>query len=246
MPRIVAGIVGGPAGRENRRQMDTFTIVGAVIVVVLSITSHEAAHAWVADRLGDPTARRMGRVTLNPLPHIDPFFTVMLPGILLLSGFGIIFGGAKPVPVNIHQLRHPRRDWALVGAAGPVSNLLIGLLLCGLLAVLIEFAGFTRVSIGTKVLSIGIFVNVLLAVFNLIPIPPLDGSRVVQYFLAPRGLEAYRRIEQFGLLIILGLFFLVPPFQDLLRETIFGALRVLTGVFGVTDTVLYSLSPRRS
>lgn len=116
--------------------MDPLTALAAIAVVVLSVTTHEAAHGFVADRLGDPTAREQGRLTLNPIPHIDLFFTIALPAILIFSGSPVIFGGAKPVPVNIGRLRRPRRDWALVGAAGPASNLAIACLLCVLLSIL--------------------------------------------------------------------------------------------------------------
>jgi Zn-dependent protease len=98
--------------------MNPVTVIGVTRLAIVSITSHEAAHGFVADRLGDPTARERGRLTLNPIPHIDIFFTILLPLFLILSGSGLIFGGAKPVPVNISRLREPRRDWALVGAAG--------------------------------------------------------------------------------------------------------------------------------
>jgi Zn-dependent protease len=151
--------------------MDPFTVVGVAAIAVVSITTHEASHGWVADRLGDPTAREMGRLTLNPLAHIDLFFTILLPLFLILAGTGFIFGGAKPVPVNVARLRRPRRDWALVGAAGPLSNLAIAVLLAVLLSIL-SHAGLAPSSPLPKILAVGIFVNVLLAVFNLLPIPP--------------------------------------------------------------------------
>jgi len=213
--------------------MNPITIVGIVVVAIVSITSHEAAHGFVADRFGDATARERGRLTLNPLPHIDLFFTILLPLFLVLSGSGFIFGGAKPVPVNVARLRHPRRDWALVGAAGPGMNVLIALLLAALLSVSTHLGLADATSSLTEILSVGIFLNALLAVFNLIPIPPLDGSRVVQYFLSGEGLDVYRRLEQFGLLIILGLLFLVPQSQTLLAGAIFGLVELLTAPFGV-------------
>jgi Zn-dependent protease len=217
--------------------MNPITILGVVVVAIVSITSHEAAHGFVADRLGDGTARERGRLTLNPLPHIDLFFTILLPLFLVLSGSGFIFGGAKPVPVNVARLRRPRRDWALVGAAGPGMNLVIALLLTTLLSVSTHLGLADRTSSLTEVLSVGIFLNALLAVFNLIPIPPLDGSRVVQYFLSGESLDVYRRLEQFGLLIILGLLFLVPQTQTLLAGAIFGLVELLTTPFGVWTDV---------
>jgi Zn-dependent protease len=107
--------------------MNPVTVIGVAGIAVVSITSHEAAHGFMADRLGDPTARERGRLTLNPIPHIDLFFTILLPLFLILSNSGFIFGGAKPVPVDVSRLRNPRRDWALVGAAGPVLNVLLAI-----------------------------------------------------------------------------------------------------------------------
>jgi Zn-dependent protease len=217
--------------------MNPVTVVGVVVVAVLSITSHEAAHGFMADRLGDPTARERGRLTLNPIPHIDLIFTIILPLVLVLSGSGIIFGGAKPVPVNVSRLRNPRRDWALVGAAGPGSNVLIGVGLAAVLAVT-TFLGLADIASSfTEILALGIFLNALLAVFNLIPIPPLDGSRVVQYFLSGEALYLYRRLEQFGLLLIIALLFLVPQFQGPLIRAIFGLVQLITVPFGVSGTV---------
>ena len=217
--------------------MNPVTVIGVTGLAIASITSHEAAHGFVADRLGDPTARERGRLTLNPIPHIDLFFTILLPLFLILSGSGFIFGGAKPVPVDVSRLRKPRRDWALVGAAGPGLNVLMAI---GLTAVL---SAATRLGVAdpssslTEILAVGIFLNALLAVFNLIPIPPLDGSRVVQYFLSGEALALYRRLERFGLLIILALVFFVPQLQVPLSAAIFGLVQLITTPFGVTADV---------
>jgi Zn-dependent protease len=212
--------------------MDSLTFAGVAIVAVVSITTHEASHGLVADRLGDPTARELGRLTLNPLPHIDLFFTILLPLILILSGTGFIFGGAKPVPVNVSRLRHPRRDWALVGAAGPLANLALAVLLAMLLAILIH-AGVAPSSPLAKIPAVGIFVNVLLAVFNLLPIPPLDGSRVMQYALSGEVLRAYRQMERFGLLLIVGLVFFFRPLQIFLVDAIVVCTAIITWPLGV-------------
>jgi Zn-dependent protease len=217
--------------------MNAPTIIGVVVVAILSITRHEAAHGFVADRLGDPTARERGRLTLNPLPHIDLVFTIVLPLALILSGSSFIFGGAKPVPVNVSRLRRPRRDWALVGAAGPATNVLIALGLAAVLSVVTHLGGATPTSSLTVVLAIGIFLNALLAVFNLIPIPPLDGSRVVQYFLGGEILALYRQLERFGLLIILAVVFLVPQIQRPLVAAIFGLVDLVTVPFNVRVAV---------
>jgi Zn-dependent protease len=220
---------------------DPVTLIGIAVVVVLSITTHESAHGFVADRLGDPTARMLGRLTLNPIPHIDLTFTILLPALLLLSGSRIIFGGAKPVPVDVRRLRQPRRDWALVGLAGPLSNLTIAAGLSAALSVLAHAGLLAPSSRGSVVLVVGIVVNVLLAVFNLIPIPPLDGSRVLQYYLSGEALAAYRRLEQFGLLVILALVFFVPPVQALLTTAIFWTVEALAAVFHILPEVAFVL-----
>ncbi len=217
--------------------MNPVTVIAVTALVVVSITSHEAAHGFMADYLGDPTARERGRLTLNPIPHIDLFFTILLPLVLILSGSSFIFGGAKPVPVDVSRLRHPRRDWALVGAAGPGLNVLIALGLTAVLAVATRLGLADPSSSLTAILAAGIFLNALLAVFNLIPIPPLDGSRVVQYFLSGEVLALYRRLEQFGLLIIVAVVLLVPGIQLLLSDAIFGLVAVLTTPFGVAAQV---------
>jgi Zn-dependent protease len=222
--------------------MDGITFACAAALVVVSITTHEASHGFVADRLGDPTAREQGRLTLNPIPHIDLFFTILLPIFLILSGTGIVFGGAKPVPVDVSRLRHPRRDWALVGAAGPLSNLVIAFALAAALAGLARLGLAPPDSRAAHVLAVGIFVNVLLAVFNLIPIPPLDGSRVVQYALSGRARIAYQRLERFGLILIVLLVFFVPPAQAFLAEAIVRCTAALTaplGVWGDMEPVLH-------
>lgn len=213
--------------------MNALTMTGAAVVAVLSITSHEAAHGFVANRLGDSTALEQGRLTLNPIPHIDLFFTILLPLFLVLSGSGFIFGGAKPVPVNVSRLRNPRRDWALVGIAGPAMNVLIALGLTAVLSVVTHLGLAGIDSSLAQILAIGIFLNALLAVFNLVPIPPLDGSRLVQYFLSGETLIIYRRIEKFGLLIILGVLFLVPGVPALLATVIFRFVELITLPFGI-------------
>jgi len=217
--------------------MKAWTVIGVAGVAIVSITSHEAAHGFVADRLGDPTARERGRLTLNPIPHIDLIFTILLPMFLILSGSGFIFGGAKPVPVDVSRLRHPRRDWALVGAAGPVVNVIIavGLTIVLLIATLVGLADSS--SSLTEVLAVGISLNALLAVFNLIPMPPLDGSRVVQYFLSGDALALYLRLDRFGLLIIMAAVYFVPQLQVPLSRAIFGLVMLITTPFGMAPVV---------
>ena len=217
--------------------MNPVTAIGVGAIAIVSITSHEAAHGFVADRLGDPTARERGRLTLNPLAHIDLFFTILLPLILILSGSHFIFGGAKPVPVDGSRLRHPRRDWALVGAAGPALNVLIAIGLAAIFAVAKLVGGADPSSSLAEILTVGIFLNALLAVFNLIPIPPLDGSRVVQFFLSGAALGFYRRLDRFGILILVALMFFFPQLQVPLIKAVLGFVHLITTPFGVAAEV---------
>ena len=173
----------------------------AIIVVILffAIILHECAHGWVAYRLGDPTAKQAGRLTLNPFRHVDPVGTILLPAILLtmrLMGVNtFVFGWAKPVPVDFTRLRHPKRDMIWVGLAGPAMN--IGLAL--IFSVFFKMAGDT---VYGEALAFAVLINLLLAIFNLIPIPPLDGSRLVMGLLPRKFLLPYARLERYGILIV--------------------------------------------
>ncbi|MBI1849776.1 MAG: site-2 protease family protein [Planctomycetes bacterium] len=171
---------------------------------VMSFVVHEVAHAWVADRCGDSTARSLGRITLNPIPHIDPFRSILLPIASTLLG-GYALGGAKPVPVNVAALRHPHRDDILVTLAGPFSNVAIAIFF-GLLMHLPLFGEKTAENPAMLLMGMLVFTNIALAIFNLLPIPPLDGSHVIRPFLPRPVAEIYRHVGFEGYFLAVALF----------------------------------------
>ena len=180
------------------------------IVLLFSLTIHEMAHAFTADRLGDPTARLLGRISLNPMVHADPIGTILFPLIALVTGAPLI-GWAKPVPVDVRNLRHHRRDYILVAAAGPASNLVIALVSSIVLAALPispQTLGETNVSAPiAAILGTAMRLNVLLAVFNMLPIPPLDGGNVLAGLLPPRLAVSFNQIRPYGFLLLYALIF---------------------------------------
>ncbi|OIO67828.1 MAG: site-2 protease family protein [Zetaproteobacteria bacterium CG1_02_55_237] len=202
--------------------------------VMLAIVLHEVAHGWMADKLGDDTARWMGRLTLNPLKHIDPVGTILVPVILLVVGSPILFGYAKPVPVNFRKLRNPKRDMVWVALAGPVTNILLALASTALLA------GMTMVPLDMEWLAIpvasmcqaSILINLVLCIFNLIPVPPLDGGRVAVGLLPGRAAYNLSRVEPYGFAIIIVLLFM-GVLQDVIGPVVIGGADFLITLAGV-------------
>ena len=173
-----------------------------IVLLIVAVILHEVSHGLVARRLGDRTAEMAGRLTLNPIPHIDPFGSVLLPAMLAISG-APVFGWARPVPVNPRSFKHPTEGMALTALAGPVSNLTLALVAGRLLL------PATSGIVADLVWAFGV-INVVLAVFNLLPIPPLDGSRMLPLFLGDRGRAAYAKVEPYGFLILFAVLFIIP------------------------------------
>ena len=191
--------------------MNELTLMQRIVVwilpVVFAITVHEVAHGWIAKKYGDNTASMLGRLTLNPIKHIDPLGTIIIPGLLLLTGTGFIFGWAKPVPVDARNFKNPRRDMALVACAGPLANLLmaLGWALTARLGVVIGVEVISLPLIYTGIA--GISINLVLALINLLPIPPLDGSRILTGILPSYWAWQYNRLERYGFIILLLLLY---------------------------------------
>jgi len=203
-------------------------MVFGIVVLMFSIVIHEYAHGWMALRCGDHTAQYAGRLTLNPIPHIDPIGTILVPAMLVFSGGGIIFGWAKPVPVNPYNFNNPAIDNVRVSAAGPVSNLILATILT--FGIVIMYYVF-RSQLLIDVFMFGIQINLFLALFNLIPLHPLDGSHILEYFI-PRGMqESYHKVQNAGPIILLFL---------IMSGWIFG-ISILWMIIGPPMNVLYNI-----
>ncbi|HSG34589.1 MAG TPA: site-2 protease family protein [Sphingomonadaceae bacterium] len=193
------------------------SIIALVPALVVAIVFHEVAHGYVAKLLGDPTASERGRLSLNPIRHVDPVGTLLVPGALALLG-GPIFGWAKPVPVNGRRLNNPRRDMMLVGAAGPASNLLLAGIGAILLGLLFGYAGLSteqfQSSLTVMMLQYFLLINVFLAMFNLLPIPPFDGSHIVEGLLPRSAAEGYAKFRQYGMFLFILLIAITWAFPN--------------------------------
>lgn len=213
--------------------MEELTLVQRIAIwalpLIFAVTVHEAAHGWVADRLGDPTARQMGRITFNPLPHIDLVGTILVP-ILMLMFTGFLIGWAKPVPVSAARLHSPKRDMAIVAAAGPGANLLMALgwsLVLLLAHKLIHSAQV--VALPLLLMSVaGVFVNLVLMAINLMPVPPLDGGRILTGVLPMRLARVFAQIEPFGMFILIALL-ITGALGMILAPLVFGSIALLPG-----------------
>jgi len=208
--------------------MNIELILISLVILIFSAILHEIAHGWVANRLGDPTARLLGRLTLNPIPHIDPFMSILLPLLLLLGGSPVVFGAAKPVPVDPFNLREPKKDMALVSLAGPLTNFLIAFIV----AFIFKFtAPFISDPFILAVIYTIIQLNLLLGIFNLLPIPPLDGSKIFAMLLPDDMARTYLGVGSFGIFI---LFFLLMPFSPIpLGAILSNLLSTMMGLLGL-------------
>ncbi len=217
-----------------------FQIATWLIPLIIAIVFHEVAHGLVARRLGDNTAQQRGRLTLNPIKHIDPFGTVILPLLLAIS-HAPVFGWAKPVPVNYRRLRNPRRDMVLVALAGPGMNLLLALIgaivLAATLSLSSEPNGLTTALIAGNSLNF-VLINLFLAIFNLLPVPPFDGGHVVEGLLPPQAAMQFRKMGRFSLLVLVVLLLVLPAMGinvvgNLVSPIVDGLAKGLLGLFGI-------------
>ena len=217
--------------------MNNFTLIQKIVLwaipILFAITVHEVAHGWVANKLGDPTAKMLGRLTLNPIKHIDIIGTILVPAMLLYLG-GFVFGWAKPVPIIWRNLKKPKRDMIYVAAAGPIANLLMALIWAGV-AKIGDVMAHADIAVSLPVFYMGmagVMINLLLMVLNLIPIPPLDGGRVLSGLLPGRLSAKFDRIEPFGFFILLGLL-VTGILAKIMYPFIAGLSNIIFSIFGL-------------
>ena len=207
-------------------------IIIMILVLLFSVVFHEVSHGWVAYRLGDDTAHKMGRLTLNPIPHIDPYMTVLLPLMLgFMTGWRVMFGGAKPVPVNPYNFKNPKKGMAITAAAGPLSNLILIAASVILFRILVTLGFVEKYDVQMRFFTnemnfvdaffvYAVLINTVLMVFNLIPIPPLDGSKIIMGFLSHEQAARYESFSRYGMYVLIGLLFL----GSIMNYSIIGAL----------------------
>jgi Zn-dependent protease len=204
--------------------------------ILLAITLHEVAHGWAARYLGDPTAASLGRLSLNPLKHVDPMGTIAVPAFMLTLG-GVLFGWAKPVPVDMNQLRFPKIDMALVAAAGPASNLVMA----ASWVIIFKIGYNLESTLGTMIIlmaTVGVFINSIIMILNLLPLPPLDGSKVLAGLLPEKLSNYIYKLEPYGLFIVLGVFLLdwtlsLGIFHNLVIMPVYSIVIFLENLFGL-------------
>jgi Zn-dependent protease len=212
-----------------------------LVPLVIAIVFHEVAHGLVARRLGDPTAQEARRLSLNPIRHIDPFGTIILPLLLAVTHAGAIFGWAKPVPVNYRRLRNPRRDMVLVALAGPGMNLLLALIGSAILAATLALSGGAKGGASELIAQNALnflLINIFLAVFNLLPVPPFDGGHVVEGVLPPQAAQRFASIGRYSLFVMVVLLLILPQFGvDIVGRLVSPVVNVITrlflGIFGL-------------
>jgi len=214
---------------------DVLNFIVSIAVLLFSVSMHESAHGWMAEKFGDPTARNQGRITLNPIRHIDPIGSIILPILLYLFG-GIIFGWAKPVRVNPYNLRDPRRANMFISAAGPLSNIIAGVLGIVIFVILKHLGVVNPIHIFmggnpgflTLFFYYLIIINIILGIFNLIPVPPLDGGWILEGMLKGEALYHYQKIKPYGLIILIVIIF-TPIFQTIANPIISLIFNILGG-----------------
>jgi Zn-dependent protease len=210
-------------------------IIFQFLIILYSVILHEISHGWVANKLGDPTAKISGRITLNPISHIDPFMTIIFPIILTLIGSPVIFGAAKPVPVNEINLNKPKRDMALVSLAGPLTNFIIAIISVILTKLISIYSDrSSSVMIIEQLMIFSTFTNIILGIMNIIPIPPLDGSKIIAAFFPDYIFAKWRDIDRIGIFILITLIVL---FGQSITSFIYNAANTMTNILLTSETI---------